>query len=145
MRRVFSPQPDRVWQGLLVAALAGFAAAAVAQLGFGADVSGWLVWLPDCRIRLLTGFDCPGCGMTRAWLLLAGWQLEASFRTHPLAGPLLVAAAVALWRSSESGAPEGEQEQATREGGGGDRSPLGRETAAPNPFDRVGREEHQKG
>jgi len=108
LARVHSPHPDRVWQGLLVAALAGFGAAGVAQLGFGVDPSGWLAWLPDCRIRAWTGFDCPGCGMTRAWLLLAGWQLEASFRAHPLAGPLLVAAAVALGRSFESATAEGE-------------------------------------
>ena len=145
MIRVFTPRPERVWQGLLVAALVGFGAAAVAQLGFGADPSGWLAWLPDCRIRAWTGFDCPGCGMTRAWLLLAGGQLGDSFRTHPLAGPLLVATAVALWRSFESPAPEGEQQQAARQGRAAGRSPRGWQTAFPNAFYRVGGEEHQEG
>jgi hypothetical protein len=37
---------------------------------------------PTCLLRLLTGFDCPGCGGTRAaWYLLHG-DLPAAARHH---------------------------------------------------------------
>ncbi|HLL66997.1 MAG TPA: DUF2752 domain-containing protein [Micromonosporaceae bacterium] len=37
---------------------------------------------PTCLVRLLTGFDCPGCGGTRAaWYLLHG-DLPAAARHH---------------------------------------------------------------
>jgi hypothetical protein len=48
---------------------------------------------PTCLIRLTTGFDCPGCGGTRAfWYLLHG-NIPAAARSHLLAvfaAPFLV-------------------------------------------------------
>jgi hypothetical protein len=48
---------------------------------------------PTCLIRLTTGYDCPGCGGTRAmWFLLRG-NLPAAARSHLLAvfaAPFLV-------------------------------------------------------
>ncbi len=40
---------------------------------------------PSCLLKLTTGFDCPGCGGTRAfWFLLHG-DLPAAARSHLLA------------------------------------------------------------
>lgn len=36
-----------------------------------------------CPFRRLTGFSCPGCGMTRACILLAHGELRASLTMHP--------------------------------------------------------------
>src|SRR5438045_480520 len=48
---------------------------------------------PTCLIKLSTGFDCPGCGGTRAfWFLLRG-DLPAAARSHIMAvfaAPFLV-------------------------------------------------------
>jgi hypothetical protein len=48
---------------------------------------------PTCLVRLTTGFDCPGCGGTRAfWYLLRG-NVPAAARSHLLAvfaAPFLV-------------------------------------------------------
>ncbi len=48
---------------------------------------------PTCLVRLTTGFDCPGCGGTRAfWFLLHG-NIPAAARSHLLAvfaAPFLV-------------------------------------------------------
>lgn len=37
-----------------------------------------------CSFRRLTGFPCPGCGMTRALTLLVSGDWESSLRVHPL-------------------------------------------------------------
>src|SRR6266545_3142540 len=56
---------------------------------------------PTCLLKLTTGFDCPGCGGTRAfWYLLHG-NLPAAARSHLLAvfaAPFLVYMYVA-WAS----------------------------------------------
>lgn len=42
---------------------------------------------PLCQMKLLTGLDCPGCGLTRSFIALAHGQFAESFRFNP-AGPL---------------------------------------------------------
>jgi hypothetical protein len=42
---------------------------------------------PLCQMKLLTGLDCPGCGLTRSFIALAHGQFVESFRFNP-AGPL---------------------------------------------------------
>lgn len=37
-----------------------------------------------CPIRKLTGFPCPGCGMTRACLAALRLDFSDAFRLHPL-------------------------------------------------------------
>ncbi|WP_461883765.1 DUF2752 domain-containing protein [Fusicatenibacter sp.] len=37
-----------------------------------------------CPIRFATGISCPGCGMSRAVLLLLSGHFQAAFRMHPL-------------------------------------------------------------
>lgn len=49
---------------------------------------GWA--LPStCWFRLLTGWPCAGCGMTRAVVLALHGELRAAWQTHPFALPLL--------------------------------------------------------
>lgn len=52
----------------------------------------WL-WLElPCVIRYLTGWICPGCGMSRAWLALLRLDVGSAFFYHPMfwSVPLLV-------------------------------------------------------
>ena len=42
---------------------------------------------PLCQMKMLTGLDCPGCGLTRSFIALAHGQWRDSFRFNP-AGPL---------------------------------------------------------
>jgi hypothetical protein len=38
---------------------------------------------PPCLFHLLTGMDCPGCGMTRAFLRLAHGDIAGAWALHP--------------------------------------------------------------
>ena len=40
--------------------------------------------MPPCIIHYATGFYCPGCGMTRSFLSLAGGDVLMSLHYHPL-------------------------------------------------------------
>lgn len=40
---------------------------------------------PTCLVKLTTGFDCPGCGGTRALWYLAHGDIPAAARSHALA------------------------------------------------------------
>lgn len=42
---------------------------------------------PLCQMKMLTGIDCPGCGLTRSFIALGHGQFMESFRFNP-AGPL---------------------------------------------------------
>ena len=100
----FEPQPDRFgrfltrmvertprWAGPLAAA-GGIAMA----LGYTVLVRPTSVTAgtnPACIFRMLTGFDCPGCGGTRAaWYLMHGDIMAAAWHHAPLvfAAPFLV-------------------------------------------------------
>jgi hypothetical protein len=54
-----------------------------------------LGWLP-CAFVVLLHRPCPGCGMTRAVLLLQEGDFAGSVRMHPLALPVLLAVGLAL-------------------------------------------------
>jgi len=43
-----------------------------------------------CGIKQLTGFDCPGCGMQRAFIALLKGDLPASFAANPAMLPFLL-------------------------------------------------------
>lgn len=75
--------------------LAGLAAAGVAVFllyRYGPHAA----WLPGCLFHKLTGFDCPGCGMTRATHAAAHGRLGEALRFNPLGMILLPAAMVGL-------------------------------------------------
>lgn len=44
-----------------------------------------------CPIRFSTGISCPGCGMSRAVLLMLSGHFRAAFRMHPLVYAVLPA------------------------------------------------------
>jgi hypothetical protein len=59
---------------------------------------------PACPILATTGVPCPGCGMTRAFLLLGQLRLEEALSANP-AAPLLALVmtgwALRPWRLSQ--------------------------------------------
>jgi hypothetical protein len=78
-----------------------------------------LVWLASalptvlgiqrCAIATLFHVPCPGCGMTRAFLLLERGDITASLRMHPLAVPVLGSGVLLIlatvWVTLVSGTP----------------------------------------
>lgn len=46
-------------------------------------------WLPGCTFHRLTGWNCPGCGMTRAAHATLHGQIDEAFRFNPLGMILL--------------------------------------------------------
>jgi Protein of unknown function (DUF2752) len=64
--------------------LAGSCAAASAYVLWSNPTDGGAGDMPSCLVRLTTGFDCPGCGGTRAaWYLLHG-DVGAAAQHHLL-------------------------------------------------------------
>lgn len=62
-------------------------------------VTGWIVpvlgvAMPGCQFRRFTGHPCPGCGGTRAGMLLSRGHVIDAFLMNPLVTMLAVAAAV---------------------------------------------------
>jgi hypothetical protein len=51
-----------------------------------------------CLIKTLTGWDCPGCGLTRAFCAMAKGQIRAAARFN-LFGPPLFVATLVYWSS----------------------------------------------
>lgn len=69
-----------VWAGPLAALACIGGALTYTQLADPANVGADAT--PTCLVKLLTGFDCPGCGGTRAaWYLMQG-DLPAAARHH---------------------------------------------------------------
>ena len=58
---------------------------------------GWTAPVPLCAVNALTGLKCPGCGMTRAFLLVGHARFREATAAHPAAVPaFLVVAGVAV-------------------------------------------------
>jgi hypothetical protein len=68
--------------------VAGTAAAQITLVSL--NLPGW-----DCPFFRVTGIPCPGCGLTRATILLLKGDLQASLRFHAFA-PILLLTALAL-------------------------------------------------
>ena len=65
-------------------------------------------WFPKCPFRLLTGWQCPGCGGTRACYQLLHLHPVAAFKLNPLfvmTLPFLVYAFLSYTRSAIAGQP----------------------------------------
>ena len=55
------------------------------------DLLRHLSFFPACPFHTASGLPCPGCGMTRALLLLGQLRIGAALAAHPLAPGLLLA------------------------------------------------------
>jgi hypothetical protein len=77
----------------------------VVLLGLSAMFLTSALWRPSdngiilCPFRAMTGYPCPGCGMTRAFSAIAHGELWRAVRYNPLS-PLLFLAAIAIWASA---------------------------------------------
>jgi hypothetical protein len=109
---------DRLWLAIAVAVLtlAALMTPSSEQLAlFGFDI-------PElCTFRRLTGWSCPGCGLTRSFVFLAHGQPVEAVRMNLLGLPLFVALTaqipmrlVRLWRARAASGP---QEPVAGEGG----------------------------
>lgn len=59
--------------------------------------AGWESPVPLCLVKVLTGRACPGCGMTRAFLLIGHGRLGEATAMHPASIPaFLVVAGLAV-------------------------------------------------
>lgn len=57
----------------------------------------WRSPVPLCAVNAITGLDCPGCGMTRAFLLIGHGRVGEATKAHPLAVPaFLIVAGLAV-------------------------------------------------
>jgi hypothetical protein len=76
--------------------LGAIAAAGVAGALLGFDPLDSALHLPGCLFYALSGIPCPGCGMTRALLLLGQLRVGDALAAHPLSPALLLAMAWTL-------------------------------------------------
>jgi hypothetical protein len=64
-----------------------------------------LIPYPTCLVRLAFGVPCPACGLTRAGLALAHFDLASAQRFHPLAAALLgvtIGTAIVAFRADDA-------------------------------------------
>lgn len=85
------PAPQALLRAGAAAVVLVVAAAALASRTAGIDPLAYAWLLPPCPLRAVTGLPCPGCGMTRALLLLAQLRLHEALASNPAAPALLVA------------------------------------------------------
>ena len=72
------------------------AAAAMAVLFFRVDPAG-AAWMPKCFFKLLTGYDCPGCGSSRALHALLHGRIGEALRFNPILVLVLPYVAALIW------------------------------------------------
>jgi len=63
--------------------------AGLAAIQIGLTAAGWQSW--QCPIYAVSGMPCPGCGLSRATVLLARGQWNAAIHMHAFAPVVLVA------------------------------------------------------
>jgi hypothetical protein len=110
--------PDKLWMARVILVIfLGVQAVTQTWRLRAAGVAGvWvLACLPlrigrsDCPLAEIFGVPCPGCGMTRAALLLVDGQWTASLRMHPLSLPNAIGSlffmGATIWVTAKSGSP----------------------------------------
>jgi len=65
--------------------LGGMLASGLVAASTGVDALEHLPHIPACLFHALSGVPCPGCGMTRALLLLGQLRFAEALALHPLA------------------------------------------------------------
>ncbi len=65
--------------------------------GLNAFRPGGNYWLPGCMLHELTGFLCPGCGMTRAVDAVMHGEMNKAFRLNPVGIILLPFACMGIF------------------------------------------------
>ncbi|MEP2774873.1 MAG: DUF2752 domain-containing protein [Luteolibacter sp.] len=53
-------------------------------------------WMPGCVFKQVSGFDCPGCGMTRATYASLHGRIGEAFRLNPVGMVLLPLALIGV-------------------------------------------------
>ena len=96
--RMRLPNPDRVLQASSLVVLAAIVASGLLATLGGIDLIDHLDWVPACAIRAWTGIACPGCGMTRALVLLGQFQFAASCSSNPAAPGIVIALGLGIVR-----------------------------------------------
>ena len=100
--------PDRVRQLMAAATIwVGLTAISIFLFFFN-PASPANQWFPKCPFRLVTGFQCPGCGSTRAFYQLLHLHPVAAFKFNPLIMltlPFLIYAFLGFTRSAITGKP----------------------------------------
>jgi hypothetical protein len=95
-----TPENQRVWDLSILLASVQVVVASVLLTPDPLHLSlfGWQL-PPLCAFRALTGYDCPGCGLTRSFTYMGHLDPVAAFGMHA-AGPLLWTAVAAQvpWR-----------------------------------------------
>ena len=112
-----SPPRPMFFHHIVLLLLCGGAIGASFVLGVSGSeqiaTPGWNIQLPSmCQFRNVTGWDCPGCGLTRAFVSIAHGDFVAAWRYNPAS--LLVFAfvflqipyrATQIWRISRGQQP----------------------------------------
>jgi len=102
-------QADRTRQLIITAGVwLGLAAVAIFLFFFN-PASPANQWFPKCPFRLLTGWQCPGCGSTRALYQLLHLHPLAAFKLNPLMVltlPFIVYGFLGLTTSALLGKPQ---------------------------------------
>jgi len=88
------PAPNALLRVAVGGVLAAMVVCGIGHRALAWDLGAWLPLLPGCAFHSATGIPCPGCGMTRAFLLLSELRLGEAFAANP-ASPALVAAMAA--------------------------------------------------
>jgi len=100
--------PDRVRQLMAAATIwVGLTAISIFLFFFNPS-SPANQWFPKCPFRLVTGFQCPGCGATRAFYQLLHLHPVAAFKFNPLIMltlPFLIYGFLGFTKSAITGKP----------------------------------------
>ena len=90
------PSAERFWLGLCSVVI--LLSVLLSTTPETASLWGWDI-PPLCPFRLASGYDCLGCGLTRAFVFMGHGEITAAFGVHKL-GPALYAflAAQVPWR-----------------------------------------------
>ena len=68
--------------------VAGVVFAGILYYFSGISIAAYFPSISFCPFHAITGFNCPGCGMTRAFLAIGQLKFKEAFALNPFAFPL---------------------------------------------------------